>query len=81
MSVLLPNYPQDMVVEGENKPHFSKMSGDKMRASTGQTNVFQILGDIQKQEQAIQSQCKEPESRPPFRTINNNTNSNEHASK
>ena len=32
MGVLLPNYPKDMVVEGENVP----------------SNVFQILGDIQK---------------------------------
>ena len=48
MVVLLPNYPQDMVVEGENVPHFSKMSEDKMRAPTGPSNVFQILGDIWK---------------------------------
>ena len=32
IGVLLPNYPRDMVVEGENVPHFSKISGDKMRA-------------------------------------------------
>ena len=45
MGVLLPNYPKDMVVEGENVPHFSKMSGDKMRAPNGSSNVFKILGD------------------------------------
>ena len=55
MGVLLPNYPQDMVVKGENVPYFSKMSGNQMRAPTGQTYVFQILGDIWKQ-QAVQSQ-------------------------
>ena len=49
MGVLLPNYPQDIVVKGENVPHFGKMSGDKMRAPHGTSNVFQILGDIQKQ--------------------------------
>ena len=43
MGVLIPNYPRDVVVEGENVPHFSKMSGDKSAS-----NVFQILGDIQK---------------------------------
>ena len=48
MGVLLPNYPKDMVVEGENVPHFSKMSWDKMRAPNGSSNVFQILGDIWK---------------------------------
>ena len=48
MGVLLPNYPRDMVIQGENVPHFSKMSGDKMRAPNGTSNVFQILGDIQK---------------------------------
>ena len=60
MGVLLPNYPQDMVVKGQNMPHFSKMSGDQMRAPTSQTNVFQILGDMQKQ-QAVHSQSKNPE--------------------
>ena len=29
MGALLPNYPQDIVVKGENVPHFSKMSGGK----------------------------------------------------
>ena len=29
MGVLCPNYPQDIVVRGENVPHFSKMSGGK----------------------------------------------------
>ena len=48
MSVLLPNHPKSMVVEGENVPHFKKMSGDKMRAPTGPSNIFQILGDIWK---------------------------------
>ena len=57
MGVLLPNYPQDIVVKGENVPHFGKMSGDKMRAPNGTSNVFQILGNIWKQQLAIQSQC------------------------
>ena len=42
MGVLLPNYPKSMVVEGENVPHFKKMSGDKMRVPTGPSNIFQI---------------------------------------
>ena len=48
MGVLIPNYPKDMVIEGENVPHFSKMSGDKKRPPKGPSNVFQILSDIWK---------------------------------
>ena len=48
MGVLLPNYPRDMVIDGDNVPHFDKMSGDKMKAPNGTSNVFQILGDIWK---------------------------------
>ena len=29
MDVLLPNYPQEIVVKGDNMPHYSKMNGDK----------------------------------------------------
>ena len=29
MGVLLPNYPQEVVVKGDNMPHFSKMNGGK----------------------------------------------------
>ena len=50
VGVLLPNYPKDMVIEGENMPHFSKM-----RAPNGTLNVFQILGDIQNTNVKIQS--------------------------
>ena len=52
MGVLLPNYPQDIVVKGENVPHFSKMSGGNTGNSTssgtsnGMSNLFQILNDI-----------------------------------
>ena len=34
MGVLLPNYPQEIVVKGENVPHFSKMNGSKTGNST-----------------------------------------------
>ena len=46
MGVLLPNYFKNMVIEGENVPHFSKMSGDKIRPPNGPSNVFQIMADI-----------------------------------
>ena len=34
MGVLLPNYPQEIVVKGDNVPHFSKMNGGKIGNST-----------------------------------------------
>ena len=57
-----------MVIEGENVPHFSKMSGDKMRAPNSLSNVSQIFGDIKKWQQAVHSQCKNPELASPSRT-------------
>ena len=46
MGILIQNYPKDIVVKGENVPHFSKMNGNKMRNGTtngtlnGTSNVF-----------------------------------------
>ena len=40
MGVLLPNYPEENVVKGENLPNF------KISTSTGSSNVFQILQDL-----------------------------------
>ena len=40
MGVLLPNYPEENVVKGENVPNF------KVSTSTGLSNVFQILQDL-----------------------------------
>ena len=56
MGVLIPSYPKDILVKGENVPDISKMRGDKMRNGTmnGTSNVFQILGDIQKMTYDIQ---------------------------
>ena len=42
MGVLLPNYPEENVVKGENVPNF------KIKTSKGaSSNVFQILQDLQ----------------------------------
>ena len=43
MGVLLSNYTQDMVVQGVNVPHYSKMRDDKSGP-----NVFQILKDLRR---------------------------------
>ena len=40
MGVLLPNYPEENVVKGENVPNF------KISTSIGLSNVFQILQDL-----------------------------------
>ena len=40
MGVLLPNYPEENVVKGENVPNF------KISTSTGSSNVFQILQNL-----------------------------------
>ena len=72
---------QDMIVKGVNVPHFSKMSGDKSGPKSASTSyVFQILGDIRKQQQAIytmynqneldttKTSYPDPEPHPSFRT-------------
>ena len=49
MGVLLPNYPKDIMVKGENGPHFSKMrNGTSNDTLNSTSNVFQILDDIWK---------------------------------
>ena len=42
MGVLLPNYPEENLVKGENVPNFKVNTG----TSDGTSNVFQILQDL-----------------------------------
>ena len=71
MGILVPNYPQKIVVKGDNVPHFSKMNGGKTgnsilnsisyvntvsSTSIGTSNVFQMLTDIWKRQRAVQCQ-------------------------
>ena len=42
MGVLLPNYPEENIVKGENVPNFKVNTG----TSEGTSNVFQILQDL-----------------------------------
>ena len=70
MGVLLPNYPEENVVKGDNMPNFSKMNGGKTGNGTSHSaqngtgsgipdstsNVFQILNDIWKRRRAVQCQ-------------------------
>ena len=51
MGVLLPNYLEENIVEGENVPNFKVNTG----TSDGTSNVFQILQDLQLKQ--YQQQC------------------------
>ena len=44
MGVLLPNYPEENVVKGENVPSFKFNTSS--HTTTGSSNVFQILQDL-----------------------------------
>ena len=46
MGVLLPNYPQEIVVKGENVPHFSKMNGGKTGHGTSNSTSNGTLNSI-----------------------------------
>ena len=52
MGVLLPNYPEENVVRGENVPNFKVNKG----TSDGTSNIFQILQDLQQKQRIIQYQ-------------------------
>ena len=60
MGVLLPNYPEEIVVKGENVPNFK--FGTSAGTSTGtSSNVFQILQDLWlKQYQETSSDSSKP---------------------
>ena len=42
MGVLLPNYPEESIVRGENVPNFKMNTG----TSEGTSNIFQVLEDL-----------------------------------
>ena len=42
IGVLLPNYPEENIVKGENVPNFKMNTGK----SDGTSNIFQILQDL-----------------------------------
>ena len=47
MGLLLPNYPEENVVKGDNVPNFSKVNtGTSRGPSDGTSNIFQILQDL-----------------------------------
>ena len=46
IGVLLPNYPEENIVKGENVPNFKMNTG----TSDGTSNVFQILQDLRQKQ-------------------------------
>ena len=46
MGVLLPNYPEENVVKGENVPNFKLNTSSSTTTGTSPSNVFQILQDL-----------------------------------
>ena len=69
--VLLPNYPEENVVKGENVPNF------KFNTSTGTTtgtssNVFQILQDLQLKQ--YQGKCHSDSMQSDLKTFHSTTN-------
>ena len=84
MGVFLPNYPQEIVVKGDNVPHFSKMNGGITGngTSNGTSNSISYVNtgnDIWKRWRAVQCQYDSsmtptvPEMATPFRTPTHST--------
>ena len=51
MGVLLPKYPEENIVKGENVPNFKMNTG----TSDGTSNIFQILQDLQQKQNQYNS--------------------------
>ena len=67
MGVLLPNYPEENIVAGENVPNFKVNTG----TSDGTSNIFQILQDLQlKQYQYQYNSNTVPNTSKTFHTTN-----------
>ena len=67
MGVLLPNYPQENIVKGENVPNFKVNTC----TSDGTSNIFQILQDLRlKQYQHQYNSSTVPNTSKTFHTMN-----------
>ena len=68
MGVLLPNYPEENVVKGENVPNF------KFNTSTGtSSNVFRILQDLWLKQYQNQEKCYPDSMQIESKTSHNST--------
>ena len=68
MGVLLPNYPEENVVKGENVPNFNTSTS----TTTGSSNVFQILQDLRLKQ--YQGKCHSDSMQSDSKTFHSTTN-------
>ena len=70
MDVLLPNYPEENVVKGENVPNFK--FNTSTGTTTGSSNVFLILQDLQLKQ--YQGKCHSDSMQSDLKTFHSTTN-------
>ena len=70
MGVLLPNYPEENVVKGENVPNFKLNTSTS--TTTGSSNVFQILQDLRLKQ--YQGKCHSDSMQSDSKTFYSTTN-------
>ena len=70
MGVLLPNYPEENVVKGENVPNFK--FNTSTGTTTGSSNVFQILQDLRLKQ--YQGKCHSDSTQSDSKTFHSTTN-------
>ena len=71
MGVLLPNYPEDNVVKGENVPNFKFNTSTSTTTGTS-SNVFQILQDLRLKQ--YQGKCHSDSMQSDSKTFHSTTN-------
>ena len=70
MGVLLPNYPEENVVKGENVPNFK--FNTSTGTTTGSSNIFQILQDLRLKQ--YQGKCHSDSMQSDLKTFHSTTN-------
>ena len=73
MGVLLPNYPEENVVKGENVPTFKFNTSTGTTTGTSPSNVFQILQDLQLKQ--YQGKCHSDSMQIELKTSSTSTHS------
>ena len=72
MGVLLPNYPEENVVKGENVPNFKFNTSTSTTTGTSPSNVFQILQDLRLKQ--YQGKCHSDSMQSDSKTFHSTTN-------
>ena len=77
IGVLLPNYPEENVVKGENVPNFKFNTSTSTSTGTS-SNVFQILQDLQRKQYQNQEKCYPDSMQIESQTSHTSTHSTTH---